>query len=113
MILYHNPRCRKSRETLALLQEKGFEPTIREYLKDVPNVTELESVLNKLDMSAEQLLRKGEAVYKESYKGKSLSELEWIKAMVQHPKLIERPILIVDDKAAIGRPPTQVLNILP
>jgi len=112
MILYHNPRCKKSRETLALLQEHGHQPSIREYLKDTPTAKELKAVLAKLDMPAEKLLRKGEAIFKEAYKGKELTESKWIKAMVEHPKLIERPILIVGDKAAIGRPPEQVLTIL-
>lgn len=112
MILYHNPRCRKSRETLALLEQAGHSPEIREYLKDVPTQKELKDVLRKLGITAEELLRKGEAIYKEKYKGKSLTTAQWIKAMIDHPKLIERPILIVDDKAAVGRPPEQVLTII-
>lgn len=109
--IYHNPRCRKSRETLALLESKGIEADVVEYLKDIPSEKELKSILKKLGMKPEALLRKGEAIYKESYKGKELSDAEWIKAMVEHPKLIERPIVVSGNKAAIGRPPEQVLDL--
>ena len=112
MILYHNPRCRKSRETLQLLKENGHEPDIREYLKELPTQKELKEVLALLGISAKQLIRTTEAIYKSDYKGKELTEAQWIKAMVEHPKLIERPILIVGNKAAIGRPPEQVLTII-
>ncbi|MDB4835162.1 arsenate reductase (glutaredoxin) [Cyclobacteriaceae bacterium] len=109
MKIYHNPRCRKSRETLALLNEKGVEPEIIEYLKDTPSKEELKSVLLKLKMSASEIVRKGEAVYKEEYKGKELSEEQWLQALIEHPKLIERPIVITEDSAKIGRPPENVL----
>ncbi|MEO1712736.1 MAG: arsenate reductase (glutaredoxin) [Bacteroidota bacterium] len=112
MVIYHNPRCRKSREALTLLQEKGQEPEIRLYLKEPLNTKELSAVLAKLGISATELLRKGEAIYKEKYKGQSLSEEEWIEAMVQHPKLIERPIVEVGEKAIVGRPPERVLELL-
>jgi len=112
MILYHNPRCRKSRETLQLLKDNGHEPDIREYLKELPTQKELKEVLALLGISAKQLIRTTEAIYKSDYKGKELTEAQWIKAMVEHPKLIERPILIVGNKAAIGRPPEQVLTII-
>ena len=112
MVIYHNPRCRKSREALSLLQEKGQEPEIRLYLKEPLNKEELTAVLAKLGIRAEELLRKGEAIYKENYKGQSLSEEEWIEAMVQYPKLIERPILEVGEKAIVGRPPERVLELL-
>lgn len=109
--VYHNPRCRKSREALKLLEDKGIDFGIRAYLKDNPGHRELREVLDKLGIKAEQLIRKGEAVYKEQFKGKSLSEEEWIEAMVNHPKLIERPIIITEDKAVIGRP-TDKINAL-
>ena len=112
MILYHNPRCRKSRETLQLLKDNGHEPDIREYLKELPTQKELKELLALLGISAKQLIRTTEAIYKSDYKGKELTEAQWIKAMVEHPKLIERPILIVGNKAAIGRPPEQVLTII-
>lgn len=112
MKIYHNPRCRKSRETLEIIQESGKNPEIVEYLKEVPSKEELKSILKKLGISAEELLRKGEAIFKEKYKGKSLSEDEWIDAMIEHPKLIERPIVISGNKALIGRPPEKVKELL-
>jgi arsenate reductase len=112
MKLYHNPRCGKSREALKLLQEKGVEIEIVEYLKEVPTHAELEEILLKLGMKAEDLLRKGEKVFKELYKGKNLSDAEWIEAMVAEPKLIERPIFVKEDKAVVGRPPEKVLDLL-
>ena len=109
--IYHNPRCRKSRETLALLEERGIQADIVEYLKDIPSAEELKGLLKKLGMKPEQLLRKGEAIFKEEYKGKNLSDNEWVEAMIQHPKLIERPIVVQGNKAALGRPPEQVLEL--
>jgi len=110
--IYHNPRCSKSRETLALLEEKGVEVNVVEYLKDVPTEKELADLLNKLGLKAEQIVRKAEAIYKEKYKGKSLSEKQWIKAMVQNPKLIQRPIVVSGNEARLGRPPELVLEII-
>ena len=110
--IYHNPRCSKSRQTLQLLRDNGIEAEIIEYLKDVPTETELKEVLNQLNLKAEDILRKGEAIFKESYKGKELSNDEWIQAMVQYPKLIERPIVIKGNKAVLGRPPEKVLDLI-
>lgn len=112
MKIFHNPRCRKSRETLQLINSKGLEPEIVLYLENPPTQKELKSILQKLGIKAEQLLRKGETIYKEQFKGKSLTEAQWVKAMVENPKLIERPIVIKGDKAIIGRPPEQVLDLL-
>ncbi len=112
MKIYHNPRCSKSRQTLQLIQDKGAEVEIIEYLKDIPTKEELKNVLYKLGLNAEDILRKGEADYKENYKGKTLSNDEWIDAMIQYPKLIERPIVIKDNKAVLGRPPENVLELL-
>lgn len=112
MKIYHNPRCAKSRQTLALIKETGAEVEIIEYLKTVPTAKELKELLQKLGMTAEQLLRKGEAVYKEEYKGKSLTEDQWINAMILHPKLIERPIVVKGVKAVLGRPPENVNSLL-
>lgn len=109
--VYHNPRCTKSRNALAYLDQKGAEYEIIEYLKEIPTISELKDVLKKLNMSAEDLLRKNEAVYKENYKGKSLSEDEWIEAMVENPKLIERPIVILDGRAVVARP-TENIDLL-
>ena len=109
--IYHNPRCRKSRETLALLEENGIQVDVVEYLKDVPSAKELKGLLKKLSMKPEQLLRKGEAIFKEQFKGRTLTDDEWIEAMIAYPKLIERPIVVQGNKAALGRPPEQVLDL--
>lgn len=111
--IYHNPRCSKSRQTLQLLQEQGIEPSIRLYLEDSPSAKEIKDVLNKLGISPRELLRKGEDAYKENQlSNKELSDSVLIKAMVEFPKLIERPIVIKGDQAKLGRPPEQVLEIL-
>jgi arsenate reductase len=112
MEIYHNPRCRKSRETLQLLEDKGHKPQIVLYLDKPPTKTKLKSILKMLDIKAQDLVRKTESIYKEQFKGKTLTEKEWIDALIDYPKLIERPIVINGDKAALGRPPEQVLNIL-
>lgn len=110
--IYHNPRCSKSRQSLAILQDKGIEAKVTEYLKDTPSRQELEAIIDKLGISACELIRKGEAEFKENFKGKELSEADCIKAMVEFPKLIERPIIVTGNKAVIGRPPERVLEIL-
>ena len=110
--IYHNPRCTKSRETLKLLESKGIQPKIVEYLKDVPSSEELKAIINKLGISAYDLLRRKEAIFKEQFKGQTYNDDEWIQVMINNPKLIERPIVINGDKAEIGRPPEKVLSIL-
>lgn len=111
--ILHNPRCSKSRQTLTLLEEKGIEPDIIKYLDSPPTEAELKAILTKLELSARDLLRKGEDEYKAlNLKDPALSEDELIAAMVAHPKLIERPIVINQDKAKVGRPPESVLDIL-
>ena len=111
--IYHNPRCSKSRQTLALIEEKGVVPNIIEYLKDGPDAQTLASVLTKLGKSPREILRKGEQEFKDLGLGDATkTDEELIAAMVAHPILIERPIVIAGDKAALGRPPEQVLDIL-
>jgi arsenate reductase len=111
--ILHNPRCSKSRQTLALLEEKGIEPEIIKYLDTPPSASELKTILTKLGLSARDLLRKGEDDYKKlNLKDPELSEQALIDAMVSHPKLIERPIVINNDKARVGRPPESVLDIV-
>ncbi len=111
--LYHNPRCSKSRQTLALLEERGLQPEIIRYLDTPPDHDALAALLSKLGTTARGLMRTGEAIYKELDLGRdTLSEADLIEAMVQNPKLIQRPILINGAKAAIGRPPEAVLEIL-
>ena len=111
--ILHNPRCSKSRTTLALLQEQGLEPEITLYLDTPPSAGELGTILQQLGMTARQLMRKGEAEYREQgLADESLSEEQLIAAMVATPRLIERPIVLHNGKAAIGRPPESVLEIL-
>ncbi len=112
IVIYHNPRCSKSRATLALLTERGIEPEIIEYLKTPPSEVELERILTMLGREPEALMRKGEAEYKAHVKGRGLSRAEQIAVMVKYPILIERPIVINGDRAALGRPPEAVLDIL-
>jgi arsenate reductase (glutaredoxin) len=111
--IYHNPRCTKSRATLALLHDRGIEPEVIEYLQTPPTAARLREVVRKLGLKPEQLVRKAEEIYKTHYAGKTLSDAQWIDAMIAHPVLIERPIVVVGDKAAIGRPPENVLPLLP
>lgn len=112
--IFHNPRCSKSRGALELLEERGIHPEIVRYLETPPSAAELKALLGKLGIGARQLLRTGEDEYKElDLANPSLSDEQLIQAMVAHPKLIERPIVIVGDKAVIGRPPEKVLEILP
>jgi arsenate reductase (glutaredoxin) len=111
--IYHNPRCGKSRASLQILQERGIEFRIVEYLKTPPTREDLEDILAKLGMTPRELIRKGEAVYKEAgLDDPGLGREELISAMLQHPILIERPIVLADGKAVIGRPPEKVLEIL-
>jgi arsenate reductase len=113
VIIYHNPRCSKSRQTLQLLGEQGVEPRIIEYLNSPPSASELKQVLELLGIGPRELMRKNEAVYGESgLKDEGLSEDALIEAMVTYPILIERPIVIANGKARIGRPPESVLEIV-
>jgi arsenate reductase (glutaredoxin) len=111
--IYHNPRCSKSRQTLEILESRSIEPAIVEYLKTPPSPDELKRILSLLGIGARDLLRTKEPEYKElGLDDLSLSEDVIIKAMVETPRLIERPIVVKDGKAAIGRPPEQVIDIL-
>ena len=111
--IYHNPRCSKSRATLELLNDKGLEPKIVEYLTSPPDAATLKGILSKLGLEARQLMRRGEALYRElNLDAPELSEDDLIAAMVANPILIERPIVLASGKAALGRPPESVLNIL-
>lgn len=111
--IFHNPRCSKSRATLALLQQRGVEPEIRLYLENPPDAAELRSILDRLGLTARELIRKGEAEYREQgLANQELGEEELIAAMAATPRLIERPIVLAGRRAAIGRPPEAVLEIL-
>lgn len=111
--IFHNPRCSKSRATLALLQERGIQPDIRLYLENPPDAAELRDLLDRLRLQPRDLIRKGEQEFREQGLGDpGLSDEQLIAAMAAAPKLIERPIVIADGKAALGRPPESVLEIL-
>ncbi|NIA72458.1 arsenate reductase (glutaredoxin) [Pelagibius litoralis] len=111
--IYHNPRCSKSRQTLALIRDRGIEPRIVEYLSDTPDAATLDRLLKKLKMEPRELMRRKEAPYKELNLGdEGLSREALIDAMVAHPILIERPIVVKGAKVALGRPPEAVLGIL-
>ena len=112
MKIYHNPRCSKSRATLSLIKEKGINPEVIEYLKDVPTADELKTLLMKLNLKATDILRKGENIFKEQFRDKNFTEEEWIQIMIENPKLIERPIVVEKNRAIIGRPPDRVLSLL-
>lgn len=112
MKIYHNPRCMKSRETLQIVEKKAKNVEVIEYLKTPPTAKEIEALLKKLGMKAEEIVRKKEKVFIEKYKGKSLTEKQWVKALAENPILIERPIFVNGNKAVIGRPPENVKKIL-
>lgn len=111
--IYHNPRCSKSRQTLALLEGRGIHPHVVEYLKTPPNAAELADILKKLNLTPRQLMRQKEEAYGAlNLSDPALTDQALIKAMVENPVLIERPIVLAKGKAAIGRPPEAVLDIL-
>ena len=111
--IYHNPKCSKSRQTLKLLQEQGINPVTIEYLKNPPTVEKLKGILSLLGISPRDLLRKKEDEYKElGLANSDLSDGDLIDLMIKNPILIERPIVLANGKAALGRPPEQVLKIL-
>jgi len=112
MKIYHNPRCSKSRQTLKIINESGQDVEIVQYLKTPPTEDELRDILHKLNLPIEYLIRKSEAIFKTEYKGKDLTEDEWIEALVKHPKMLERPIVVNNEDAILGRPPENVQKLL-
>jgi len=110
--IWHNPRCSKSRQTMGILEENGIEAEVVKYLEETPSVGEIKAVLKKLNISARELMRTKEAIYKELGLKDENDEQKLIEAMAAHPKLIERPVVIKDDKAVLGRPPEKVLELL-
>jgi arsenate reductase (glutaredoxin) len=112
LTIYHNPACTKSRETLALIRSRGHEPRVVEYLKTPPSEAELTAIVRKLGIEPLELVRRNEQVFKDKYAGKTLGPKEWIKAMIKDPILIQRPIVVRGDEAAIGRPPEDVERLL-
>lgn len=110
--IYHNNRCSKSRQALELIKDANQEVEVVDYLRTPPTAAELQDILLKLNMKPEQLIRKSEGIYKDNYKGKSLTDEEWIQAMVVHPVLIERPIVVKGEEAVVGRPTENVQKLL-
>lgn len=111
--IYHNPRCSKSRQTLQLLQDNKIEPVVVEYLKTPPSTAKLEQILTLLNIEPRDLMRQKEVAYQENnLNDPALSRADLIAAMIEHPTLIERPIVISNGKAAVGRPPENVLEII-
>lgn len=111
--IYHNPRCSKSRQTLAIIEEQGHVPEIFKYLETPPTILEINLVLNLLNIEPRELMRKGESEYKDNnMNNESLSKEDLVKLLHQFPKVIERPIVIANKKAVIGRPPESVLKII-
>ena len=111
-IIYHNPRCRKSRETLQILKDKNVKFKIIEYLKNNLSKTQLESLITKLDIEPISLVRRNEQLWKDNFKNKDLTGNEIIQILADNPKLIERPIVESNNKAIIGRPPENILKII-
>ena len=112
MKIYHNNRCRKSREGLAILEASNQPLEIINYLENPPTKEELVNILTLLGIKPIELVRKNEAIWKENFKNKELSDNDIINAMLQHPKLIERPIVVQNNKAVIGRPPEKIKDLL-
>ena len=110
--IYHNNRCSKSRAACQLIADKGVDAEIVDYLKTPPSRDELRELLRKLGMKPAELVRRGESVFKEQYAGRSLSDEEWLDALVAHPILVERPIAVRGDRAVLGRPPEKILDLL-
>jgi len=112
IVIYHNARCSKSRSACEIIAALGIEAEVIEYLDNPPDKEALRELLDKLDMKPAELVRHGEAAYKENYAGKALSDDEWLDALVAHPILIERPIVVRGDRAVIGRPAERVMEFL-
>ena len=112
IVIYHNPRCSKSRSACELIAARSLNVEVIDYLTTPLKQDELRGLLNKLGMKPEELVRRGEPVFKENYAGQTLSDEQWLDALVAHPILIERPIVVCGARAVIGRPPEKVLALL-
>ncbi|MCO6464620.1 MAG: arsenate reductase (glutaredoxin) [Saprospiraceae bacterium] len=111
-IIYHNPRCSKSREGLCMLEDLGEDVEVRNYIKEPPTYEELDNLLQLLHAEPLDIIRKKESIFKEQYDGKTLTRRQWIEAMCAHPVLIERPIVVKGNKAVVGRPPVLIKDII-
>ena len=112
MKIYHNPRCTTSRKALALLEEKKQEVEVVEYLKEIPKTKDLELLLQQLNVNVKDIIRTNEQVYKEKFKNKKFTDKEWLKILQEFPKLIQRPIVVKGNKAVIGRPIENILDLI-
>jgi arsenate reductase (glutaredoxin) len=112
IVIYHNPRCSKSRECLSYMETSKHDFSTVKYMDEALSVEKLKKILKLLKFTPIELVRKNEAIWKDTYKGKNLSDEEIINAMIEHPKLMQRPIVINGDKAVVGRPPERVIDIL-
>jgi arsenate reductase (glutaredoxin) len=112
IVIYHNARCSKSRSVCELVADRGVKAQVIEYLQTPPSREELRGLLKKLGMKPVELVRRGEEVFKQNYAGRTLSDEEWLAALVAHPVLIERPIVVRGARAVIGRPPEKVIALL-
>lgn len=112
IVIYHNARCSKSRSACDIINAMGLQAEIVDYLATPPSKAELRAILSKLEMQAAELVRHSEAVYKEQYAGRTMSDDDWLDALVTHPILIERPIVVRGERAVIGRPPERVMEFL-
>jgi arsenate reductase len=110
--IWHNNRCSKSRDAVCLLEVKNIQAEVFEYLKTPPTAEQIRDIITKLNIEPEELVRKGEEIYKTDYKGRTLTRNEWIEAFLKHPVLIERPIVIKGDSAVIGRPIENIIDLL-
>ncbi len=108
--IYHNPRCSKSRQTLELIRAHGIEPNVIEYLKDPPSVAELRDIAKKLELSPKEMVRKKE--FSQLQGNDDLTSRQYLQAMADHPRTIERPIVVCGNRARVGRPPENVLDLL-
>ncbi|NEU09132.1 arsenate reductase (glutaredoxin) [Flavihumibacter sp. R14] len=110
--IYHNSRCSKSRGACEILSGKGVQAEVIEYLKNPPTELQISELLGKLDMKASELVRRSEDIFKDQFSGKNYSEAEWLSILAKNPILIERPIIVMGNKAIIGRPPERILELL-
>lgn len=110
--IYHNPACSKSRETLALIRASGIEPRIVKYLETPPTEADLLAIVHRLGIAPAELVRRGEALFREKYASQTLTDMQWLEAMAANPILIERPIVVRGSAAVLGRPPENVRRLL-
>lgn len=112
VVIYHNPRCSKSREALSIIKSRGIEPTVIRYLKESIPVEELEEILEKLGLEPEELVRKNESIYRDNFQRKEFTRDEWVRILHNYPRLMQRPIVVNGSQAVVGRSPEKVNELL-